>query len=264
MDEDRALELLGLPADADTDAIKRTFRRLVHDLHPDRGGDPHAFHDVHVAYRLLLAERERPDRPIAPRVARGRPSRVDRVALDPSFAAAADTGPTGPLLPLTPAERAALAASGRNGRSLDGGALARLLVDGGVQLVSRAPGSRANRFATLLDTGSMSTLRADATSVELIARSRAARRAISGLDLATVAGPTWSRHRGDALMVLRTTLTDEHRSRGATPDARLRMTAAAIAALLDALAWPLRSWRIDGGRDAAGRTVDGRSDLPRS
>lgn len=274
MDETRARELLGLDVAADVDvdvsAVKRAFRSQAHDLHPDRGGDPRAFQDLHVAYRLLIAVLERPAGPPAPRVARGRPSRGQRPVVEPS-------APAGPLVALTAVERRALASHGRAAPVLDAQTLARLLIDGGLRLASRAPGSRMNRFATSLDTGATSTLTVSATRVELAARSRAARRAVTALDVAGVRGLTWSRRRGDAVSVLSATLgsgPDAPRGAGGpgvlggpdlpsdvsdgvtgagsgaagAHDARLRATADAVAALLDALTWPLWSWQLDVGR----------------
>jgi len=252
VDEDRARDLLGLDPGADVDAVKRAFRTLAHDLHPDRGGDPRAFQDLHVAYRLLVASFAVPARPPAPRVARGRPSRIERAA--PQRPATA-TG-SGPLVGLTAEERSALASPRAAPLALDQHLLARLLVDGGFQLASRAPGSRINRFATMLDTGSTSTVLAVPTRVELTARSRAARRAVTALDVSSVVGVTWSRRRGDALTVLSASFPVGPQSQsspapgGAAPlrDAHLRATVDAVIDLLDALAWPLRAWRLDTGR----------------
>lgn len=279
MDETRARELLGLDVAADVDVdvstVKRAFRSQAHDLHPDRGGDPRAFQDLHVAYRLLIAALERPAGPPVPRVARGRPSRVQRPVVEPGV-------PTGPLVGLTAAERRALVSHGRAAPALDAETLARLLIDGGLRLASRAPGSRMNRFATSLHIGATSTLRVSATRVELAARSRAARRAVTALDVASVTGVTWSRRRGDAVSVLSATLWSgpggpggpagpagpagpggvaSDVSDGVTGagsgagsgavgahDARLRATAHAVTSLLDALVWPLWSWQLDIGR----------------
>lgn len=255
MDGDRARELLGLGEDADVHAVKRAFRTLAHDLHPDRGGDPGAFQDVHVAYRQLIARLERPVRPPAPRVARGRPSRAERST--PTRPDVTDA--TAPLVALTTLERSALTSRRRASTQLDRDALARSLLDGHLLLASRAPGSRFNRFATLLDISTISTLSADPSGIRLTARSRAARRAVTTLDLSTVVGTTWSRRRGDAVTVLSATCSDPRGNHDEgegdvadvmihTRDERLRATADAVTVLLDALDWPLRSWQLDTGR----------------
>lgn len=50
-----ALRLLGLEAGASRDMIKRTYRRLAKNHHPDLGGDADAFLRLDAAYRLLMA-----------------------------------------------------------------------------------------------------------------------------------------------------------------------------------------------------------------
>ena len=50
-----ALRLLGLEAGASRDMIKRTYRRLAKNHHPDLGGDAEAFLRLDRAYRLLMA-----------------------------------------------------------------------------------------------------------------------------------------------------------------------------------------------------------------
>lgn len=49
-----ALKVLGLRADATTDAIKRAHRRLVKLHHPDLGGSSDAFRRVNEAYQALI------------------------------------------------------------------------------------------------------------------------------------------------------------------------------------------------------------------
>ena len=62
-DEMRALEMLGLEADADIDAIKRAWRAKAKEVHPDvRPGDDEAakaFQAYSVAYEVLRAAEER-------------------------------------------------------------------------------------------------------------------------------------------------------------------------------------------------------------
>ena len=68
---------LGLSHDARPDDVRRAFRRLARETHPDRGGSAGAFHEVRVAYSALTAnlERERslwrPPPPEASRYAAG-------------------------------------------------------------------------------------------------------------------------------------------------------------------------------------------------
>lgn len=53
--EKRALNLLGLRADAGYDEIIDAHRRLILKVHPDRGGTNDAVHEANAARDLLLA-----------------------------------------------------------------------------------------------------------------------------------------------------------------------------------------------------------------
>ena len=45
--------VLGVPKTANPDEIKKAFRRLAHEHHPDKGGDQQKFKDVNEAYQVL-------------------------------------------------------------------------------------------------------------------------------------------------------------------------------------------------------------------
>lgn len=60
MNERCARAMLGVSPSATTGQIKRAYRRLALDLHPDRGGDPAGFQQLVVARELLLAARSAP------------------------------------------------------------------------------------------------------------------------------------------------------------------------------------------------------------
>ncbi|MBI4281483.1 molecular chaperone DnaJ [Candidatus Uhrbacteria bacterium] len=45
--------ILGITKSASQDEIKRAFRKLAHELHPDKGGDPKKFKEVNEAYQVL-------------------------------------------------------------------------------------------------------------------------------------------------------------------------------------------------------------------
>lgn len=45
--------ILGIGKNATQDEIKRVFRKLAHELHPDKGGDPKKFKEVNEAYQVL-------------------------------------------------------------------------------------------------------------------------------------------------------------------------------------------------------------------
>nr|WP_255380497.1 DnaJ domain-containing protein [Rubrivirga sp. SAORIC476] len=48
--------VLSLPYDAGPEDVRRAFRRLARQTHPDRGGSAEAFHPVRVAYGALAAD----------------------------------------------------------------------------------------------------------------------------------------------------------------------------------------------------------------
>lgn len=63
MDGNRARALLGVPAHATTDAVRRAFRAAAAVAHPDRGGDPVRFRALVAARAVLLASSPAPPRP---------------------------------------------------------------------------------------------------------------------------------------------------------------------------------------------------------
>ena len=50
--------VLSLPYDAGPEDVRRAFRRLARQTHPDRGGSTEAFHRVRAAYDALAADLE--------------------------------------------------------------------------------------------------------------------------------------------------------------------------------------------------------------
>ncbi|MET4897205.1 DnaJ domain-containing protein [Sphingomonadaceae bacterium jetA1] len=56
-DEVEALAVLGLPQDADAEAVRQAHRRLVTQVHPDRGGSADLTRRVNAARDLLLDRR---------------------------------------------------------------------------------------------------------------------------------------------------------------------------------------------------------------
>lgn len=226
MDRRAALDVLGLEDGAGLADVKQRFRTLARDRHPDVGGDPAAFQDLHTAYALLRAElADAPDVP-APRVARGRPSREDDAAT------AARTLDTEEL----DVEAESLAT--------------RLEATGRLRALSRAPGARLNRLAGSLAVGTTSTLTVTVAPprapggvhtarIELTGRGRAARRALGAVDPVAVGGAAWARRRGDAVTVLEAQVAGPDRATVA------RRAAAATARLLRTLTWPLTEWRTD-------------------
>lgn len=51
--------ILGVSKTASDDEIKKAFRRLAHEHHPDKGGDPLKFKDVNEAYQVLSDKKKR-------------------------------------------------------------------------------------------------------------------------------------------------------------------------------------------------------------
>lgn len=226
MERRTALAVLGLSGEVDLALLKQRFRTLARDHHPDHGGDPATFQDLHTAYEVLRgALADAPER-ATPSVARGRPSRaddaqdtarrLDEAALDAATTVLAD----------------------------------RVATRGACRYLSRAPGARTNRLAASLAIGTTSVLTVTlrergapsgprTAHVELSGRGRGARRALSGLDVGRVEGASWARRRGDALTVIEADVT------GDGVDGAARRAAAATARLLEALAWPLAQWCED-------------------
>ena len=51
--------ILGVKKDATEDELKKAFRRLAHEHHPDKGGDPAKFKDMNEAYQVLSDKQKR-------------------------------------------------------------------------------------------------------------------------------------------------------------------------------------------------------------
>jgi hypothetical protein len=241
-----ARAVLGLAADADARAVQRRFRELARTLHPDRGGDATAFAAAHTAYAVLLDVGDAPG-PRAPRepardVARGLPSRGPRP--ERSGAARGDAPDAGPDVARLRALVAAVVPGPSGARRL--------------RLVSVAPGSRRNRFATVLPPGAVSVLEvripavgavdvgrgpdAGAAAVRLSARGRRARRAVAALALdRPELGGRWTRHRSDGAVELRAAVRAA--PAGSGPD--VAQVAEVAVALLGALGWPLTRWAAE-------------------
>lgn len=52
-------QILGVSKDASDEEIKKAFRRLAHEHHPDKGGDQQKFKDVNAAYQVLGDKQKR-------------------------------------------------------------------------------------------------------------------------------------------------------------------------------------------------------------
>lgn len=49
--------ILGLRPGASEEEVKKAFRRLAHQHHPDKGGDPKRFKEIKEAYEKLMARK---------------------------------------------------------------------------------------------------------------------------------------------------------------------------------------------------------------
>lgn len=54
------LKLLGVTSTATLADLNRAFRARARTLHPDRGGDPHAFQELNNAHKRLMEALARP------------------------------------------------------------------------------------------------------------------------------------------------------------------------------------------------------------
>ena len=237
-----ALRILELGQSADVVAIKRAYRRLARQRHPDLGGDPRDFHRLRVAYERLLehgpdtsGETGRSSRPRNAPWAESPTRRHSDEFVDLSEVAWNEPLPAGAVA------RA----------SVD--LLARILAApdtaGPVHPAtgrSRGPRSLLNRFIRFLDPDLTATWRIASArtrgqlehDVELRLRiwSRAGRRRVEGASLP----PGWTATRGSSSTTIVRVL---HPSRDRRATA-LR-TARSLEGMLAAIDWPLDSWHVD-------------------
>lgn len=60
LERQQALNILGLPANATQQQIKRRYRSLAKKHHPDRGGDQQQMMRIIAAYELLMKDQPKP------------------------------------------------------------------------------------------------------------------------------------------------------------------------------------------------------------
>jgi curved DNA-binding protein CbpA len=231
MTREEALRVLRLPSTADPSMVKRAYRRLAREHHPDLGGDPATFHDLQRALERLAADEPRSTRP---RFTRGRPSRPHG-----GFATPVDVASIRWDAPL-------LAPKDRLDRDRVAVWLAREHAAPlhPLHAASRAPGSRLNGVATVLAGDLSSSLEVrpgtddrgtTVVTIEVRGSNRRARRALDGVRLD---GP-WVRHRGSNSTILTCSVPPEPDR----PALAVRVTDR-VADLLAAVGWPLDEWRL--------------------
>jgi hypothetical protein len=245
LDRRDALRVLQLPPAADERAVKRAYRRLARTHHPDVGGEVATFHELQLAYEVLLGG----DDGGVPVVPAGRPSRPRE---------AWSSGRGGPAR--EDVDLATIAwevALPRQAAPLSRDLIARwLAADGGdpvraLTATSRAPGSRLNRAAPKLSSDLTASLAIGpatddrgrlVVAARLTGRSRRARKALDAVGL----DGGWIRRRGTASTTLRHV---------AVADAERRVTALrtadGVVALLERSGWDPADWTLT--RTAADR-----------
>lgn len=224
-----ALRILQLQGTADDEDIKRAYRRLVREHHPDRGGDSATFHRLQAAYERLSGAKDE-----GPAIVPGRPSRPHAGYADPTRA---DLGSIDWD-----------ARPGTGERRLDRDEVAVWLAADApgpvrpLQATSRAPGSKANALARMLASDLTARLRItgdtddrgrDVVVVEVRGTTRKARKA---LDTAKLDG-VWQRTRTSSSTGLRTELVPSEDRRATAVRAVDRLEA-----LLEQLGWPFAAW----------------------
>jgi hypothetical protein len=229
---EQAARLLEVTLPCGPGQLKRAYRRLARQHHPDRGGDARRFHDLQAAYRRLAA-----DDAEAPVVIGGRPSRTAR------------TAPSAPSRWELEAIRTDVdVPTGRVRLTTDLLASALVRAHPGpvhpVRATSRAPGAPLNGLAGVLADDLTSHLTVASAvddrgvpgvGLELVAGTRRARRALDAAGLDGV----WIRRRRPTSTTLSTRIAPSA-DRGGTA----ALATAQLDRLLRELAWPLEQWTL--------------------
>jgi len=227
---EQAARLLQVTLPSSNGQVKRAYRRLAREHHPDRGGDVRVFHQLQAAFERLVEEDLG-----RPNVVRGRPSRTPATApRDPSQAE----------LDAIAVDLSVPHHAVRLHRDLVASALARTHTAAvhPLRAASRAPGARLNRAAGVMASDLTATLRIEVIAddrghpVVAIAVTGGVRRARRALEGASLEG-LWIRRRRTSSTELRSTLSPraDRRETAVTATARL-------VRLLDAVSWPLEQW----------------------
>ncbi len=229
---EEAARRLGLTTGAQAGEVKRAYRQLAREHHPDLGGDSDTFNDLQRAYERLV------DDPVpAPVVSRGRPSRPPMPFVDETEVADVTRVDWQVDLPdrdlRLDGDRLAVWLAGRSDAAVRA-----------LEAISRSPGSKLNRVAHVMAEELTSTLRVievlddqrrPVVAVDVIGATRRARRA---LDRVALDGG-WVRTRHSTSTQVRATLPPSPDRRATAVRVTDRLTA-----MLDELRWPLASWIV--------------------
>ena len=236
-----ALRALALSSAARRADVKRAYRRLARQHHPDRGGDPDTFHEIVAAFERLIDD-DTP--PTTPTVRPGRPSRY------------ASTEPPIPRVDTSSVNWTTTPPA--VGTSLNRDRLAVALVDApadgfaAVTATSRSPGSKLNGVARHLAQDSASVLtigpatddrRRPTIAVEVRAFGRRGRRALERAELLD----RWTRTRGSSHTLLRSMV-----QRASDRRVSALLATDRAAELLDRLSWGLSAWTVTDGSESLG------------
>lgn len=244
-----ACDVLGVPPDADAEQVRRAYRRLARECHPDLGGDAAEFHRLQDAAQALLGDsRPQPPRNASPSTSRmTRPSTASRVggggwgeAAGPRIhEGAVDVDVLDWAAPLPPAPH-----------PWDRDVLARTLADedasGPVPDVaghSRGPGSALNRVGRWLSRDLLTRfvvrpalargVAGHDVELRLYVPSGRTRRLADGVSLPD----GWTRHRRPNSTELSLVMAPSRDRRATALRAVDHLTD-----LLDGLGWPLEQW----------------------
>lgn len=225
-----ARRVLGVTASSDVETVKRRYRRLVQQHHPDRGGDVERFRQIQAAFELLVT--------IAP---------ARRLVLPADAIAATRTGTDAREIDLGSIDWHRSLPTGRTALDRDLLALLAAAPEPGPLAAfsarSRKPGGAANRLLGVLDDSLSSSLevgaatRGDEVLVRFVFRQRHARRRA----LAAKLPFGWVRDRANSDTFTADRWLPVHSDRRATAV----RAADSVAAACDALGWPLESWFVE-------------------
>lgn len=236
MDQREALDVLGLRGPVAPDEVKRAYRRLARELHPDAGGDPDRFRRVQAAFDAVQRGSTLRTGPVPQQRAAAVDERwwdaagrwheddVDHADLRTDADVPADH-----VVPMTPDRLATLLVGDEPVSPL--------------QLRSRSPGSLLHRMIGMLQPDLLASLRVHPApdgpranhDVEVVLEASAGkgRRVLADAPVP----PSWTRSRGSETVRLARRLRPSRQP----VDTAVRVTQEVVR-VTDGLGWPLGQW----------------------